>query len=48
MIDKGATHYIAINFDEVTRNIMQDYQVLEKTDRYVIIKLEKRQINPSK
>ena len=42
MIDKGATHYVAVNFDEVTKNIMKDYQVLEKTDHYVIIGLEKQ------
>jgi len=39
MIKKGATHYVSANFDETTKEIMDKYQVVEKTDSYVIVRL---------
>ena len=41
MINLGATHYVSVNFDETTKEIMEKYKILEKTDRYVIVELEK-------
>lgn len=39
-ISKGATHYISVNFDEETNELIQECQVMLKTDRYVIIDLK--------
>jgi hypothetical protein len=36
-IDDGATHYVSVNFDEITNKIMKEHKILEKTDDYVII-----------
>jgi len=41
MISLGATHYVSVNFDEITKEIMKKYKILEKTDRYVVVELEK-------
>lgn len=38
--NKGATHYISVNFDELTLKLMADCPVLEKSPRWVIIDLE--------
>ena len=43
LISRGATHYVSVNFDETTKNLMEQYQVLEKTDRYIIIDLIHKQ-----
>jgi len=40
MIGLGATHYISVNFDQITNELIQKCDVLEKTDRWVIISLE--------
>lgn len=41
-IKKGASYYVNINVsDPETEYVMKKYQVLEKTARYVIVKLEK-------
>ncbi len=42
-ISLGATHYVSVNFDEVTRQLMKDYRVLEETGDYVIIDLTQKQ-----
>jgi dolichyl-phosphate-mannose--protein O-mannosyl transferase len=39
LIEKGATHYVSVNYDDLTNQIMQKYQTLEKNDEYVIIDL---------
>jgi hypothetical protein len=39
MIKLGATHYVSVNFDEETKEIMKKYKILEETNRYVIIEL---------
>lgn len=40
MIKLGATHYVSVNFDEDTKQVMEKYPVLEKTERYVIVALK--------
>lgn len=37
----GATHYVSVNFDKKTEEIMERYKVMEKTDKYVIVQLVK-------
>ena len=40
MVDLGATHYVSVNFDQTTNELIQKCAVLEKTSRWVIISLE--------
>lgn len=35
----GAQYYVSVNFDKQTEEIMEKYQVLEKTNEYVVVKL---------
>lgn len=35
----GAQYYVSVNFDNQTREVMEKYQVIEKTDRYVVVRL---------
>jgi hypothetical protein len=39
LIDRGADYYVSVNYDEVTNQLMEEYEVIEATDKYVIIKL---------
>lgn len=39
-INKGAQYYVATSFDDETNQLMEKYQVVEKTDEYAIIKLK--------
>lgn len=39
-IAQGATYYVSINFDAETSYLEDKYQVVEKTNKYIIIKLE--------
>ena len=39
--EEGATHYVSVNFDEITNGLMEECSVLEKTEEYVIINLQK-------
>ncbi|MGB9911195.1 MAG: phospholipid carrier-dependent glycosyltransferase [Microgenomates group bacterium] len=39
LIKKGATHYVAVNFDEVTLSLIETCPVLEKDSNWVIIDL---------
>lgn len=36
------THYVSVNFDDQTNKIMQEYEVLNKTPKYVIIDLTRK------
>lgn len=36
----GAQYYVSVNFDTQTKEVMEKYTVLEKTERYVVVKLE--------
>lgn len=41
MIERlGAQYYVSVNFDLQTKEVMEQYKVLEKTDQYVIVKLK--------
>lgn len=40
-LSKGATHYVSVNFDEETRDLMNRCQVMVKAERYVIMDLKK-------
>lgn len=41
-INKGATHYVSINNDNVARFLEEKYIVLEKTPEYIVIELTER------
>ena len=36
----GATHYVSVNFDETTKKLEENCQIIKKTERYVIIDLQ--------
>ncbi|OGY08889.1 MAG: hypothetical protein A2700_00135 [Candidatus Blackburnbacteria bacterium RIFCSPHIGHO2_01_FULL_44_64] len=38
----GAQYYVSVNFDEQTNQVMNEYTILEKTDKYVIVDLQKK------
>ncbi len=46
LIEKGASYYVSVNFDDQTNAYMKEYTVIEKTPKYVIIKLEKPSDRP--
>lgn len=39
-INEGATYYVSVNFDELTHKLINNCQVVEKTQEYVIINLQ--------
>jgi 4-amino-4-deoxy-L-arabinose transferase-like glycosyltransferase len=39
MVKKGATHYISVNYDEKTKEIMEQYNIIEENERFVVIEL---------
>lgn len=41
LIEKGAQYYVSVNFDPQTQEIVQGFQVIEQTPRYVIADLTK-------
>ena len=43
LINLGATHYVSVNYDDQTNKILKDphTNILQKTDEYIIIELEK-------
>jgi len=38
---KGATYYVSVSYDDEARNLEKKYTLIEKTDRFIIIKLSK-------
>jgi 4-amino-4-deoxy-L-arabinose transferase-like glycosyltransferase len=40
LIEKGAKYYVSVNYDDVTNKVMQEYEIIEKQEEYVIIKLQ--------
>lgn len=45
LIEKfGATHYVSVNYDDLTNEVVKKYKILERNPRYVIIDL--REYNP--
>jgi len=41
LIDKGASILVSVNFDDATNEVMETYEIIEKTDTYVIADLTK-------
>ncbi|QQS38587.1 glycosyltransferase family 39 protein [Candidatus Woesebacteria bacterium] len=39
LIEKGADYYVSVNFDQTTLDVMEKFDVIEKTNEYVIVKL---------
>lgn len=39
LVHKGATHYVSVNFDDLTNQLMSRYPTIAKTDKYVILDL---------
>lgn len=39
-IAQGATYYVSVNFDDEMHELENKYQTVEKTEKYIIIKLE--------
>jgi 4-amino-4-deoxy-L-arabinose transferase-like glycosyltransferase len=39
-VKDGATHYVSVDFDDITNDLIKVCDVLEKTDEYVIIDLQ--------
>jgi len=44
-LSKGATHYISVNFDDETRDLMERCQVMLKADKYVILDIRQCRSN---
>lgn len=42
-IKLGATHLVSVNYDDLTKKIMQTYKVLAATEKFVIVDLTTRQ-----
>lgn len=42
LISLGATHYVSVDFDSITTDLMEKYKILEKRDKYVIIDLTQK------
>jgi len=41
MIERlGASYYVSVNFDQQTQQIMDRYQIVEKTKDYVVVRLK--------
>ncbi len=40
LISKGANFYVSVSFDQQTLELMKKYQVVEKTDNYVILSFQ--------
>lgn len=41
----GASYYVSVNYDDEARKLEEQYQVVEKTNRYIIINLTKKKEN---
>lgn len=42
LISLGATHYVAVNFDTTTQDLMKNYKILAQEENYVIIDLTQK------
>ena len=40
MIEKGATHYVSVTYDEKTKEIMAQYNIIEQNEQFVIVELK--------
>jgi 4-amino-4-deoxy-L-arabinose transferase-like glycosyltransferase len=43
LIGKGADYYVSVNYDERTKELMEEYEVIEENKEFVVIKLVKNQ-----
>ena len=43
MIKDGAGYYVAVDFDQTTKAVIEKYQVLEMNNKYVIVKLTQKE-----
>lgn len=43
MIELGATHYVSTQFDETTLQLIKEYNVIQKTEDFVIVELRTKQ-----
>lgn len=41
----GAQYYVSVNFDKQTKEVMEKYDVLEKTEKYVVVRLTPKSDN---
>lgn len=39
-IKDGATHYVSVDFDEITKKLEENCQIIKKTDKFIIINLQ--------
>ncbi|MDP3724053.1 MAG: glycosyltransferase family 39 protein [bacterium] len=39
LIARGATHYVSVQFDDVTKQLMQKYPIVTQTEKYIILDL---------
>ena len=39
MINRSATHYISVTYDDFTKSLMTQYPILKQTDQYILIQL---------
>lgn len=44
LIAEGAQYYVSVNFDTQTLQFMDEFKILEKTDKFVILDLRQKQI----
>lgn len=42
MIKRGATHYVSVNYDKRTKEIMEQYNIIEQNEKFVIVELTKK------
>ncbi|PJE67394.1 hypothetical protein COU95_02655 [Candidatus Shapirobacteria bacterium CG10_big_fil_rev_8_21_14_0_10_40_9] len=42
LISKGANFYVSVSFDKETLELMKEYPILEKTDKYVILSFQEK------
>lgn len=38
----GAQYYVSVNFDQQTKEVMDKYKVIERTEKYVVVKLDEK------
>lgn len=44
-MNEGATHYVSVNFDEMTNKLEENCSILKKTEEFVIINLQSCNLN---
>jgi len=44
LIEKGAEFYVSVNFDSQTKELSENFELVKKTDSYIILDLKRRKI----